>query len=328
MGGIEGALARSAGVPFAGYSAIFAGPLHGVGALRITASLSKLALGTAQALFQLLALRPRVILLTGGWANLPVALAAKALRIPIVIFLPDIEPGLTIKALNRFASAIALTAEASARFFPGRRTVLTGYPLLESRLRATRAAGLAHFSLDPGRKTLLVFGGSHGARSINIALVAALPPLLQAGLQILHITGELDWQRAQEQAGALTEHERYQAFAYLHTDMALAMAAADLALCRAGASTLAELPLFGLPAILAPYPHAWRYQRVNAEYLCQRGAAVHIRDEDLPQQLQHTVLALIRDEARLSAMRARSLALAQPDGADKLARLLIEVGGG
>ena len=196
----------------------------------------------------------------------------------------------------------------------------------QDRLGATREKALERFQLDGSRKTLLVFGGSRGARSINIALGACLGRLLDDGLQILHITGELDWKRAMREAGEWKDHRDYQAFPYLHADMGLAFAAADLVVCRAGASTLAELPLFALPAILVPYPYAWRYQKVNADYLSERGAAIRLDDEDLSDRLYDEIAQLIHDEARLREMSEGSRALANPNGAAELARLLIETG--
>lgn len=323
---MERRLIREAALEFDGYHEVFAGPIHGVNPLSAGASLFKMGIGSIQSLAKLLRIRPRVILLTGGWANLPIAFAARLLSIPIVIYLPDIEPGLTIRLLQRFAHTIAITIEASARYFPAGKTAVTGYPLQENRLRATRAIALERFQLDAARKTLLVFGGSRGARSINIALGACLGRLLADGLQILHITGELDWERAQREADEWKDHRDYQAFPYLHDDMGLAFAAADLVVCRAGASTLAELPLFALPAILAPYPHAWRYQKVNADYLSERGAAIRLDDEDLSERLYDEIARLIGDDARLRRMSERSRALANPDGAAALARLLIETG--
>ncbi len=324
---MERVLVEESGLPFAGYQEVLAGPVHGVNPLRVAASLLRLALGAAQSLAHLRRWRPQVILLTGGWANLPVALAARPLGIPIAIYLPDIEPGLTIRFLQRFARKIAITVEPSSAYFPPGKTTVTGYPLQSNRLEATREGGLKHFELDAARKTLLAFGGSRGARNINIALCENLARLLDDGLQIIHITGELDWKRCMKKVGELREHPRYHAFPYLHDEMGLAFAAADLALCRAGASTLAELPLFGLPAILAPYPYAWRYQKVNADYLSERGAAIRLNDEAMPKELYDTISLLINDEARLSAMRARSKALARADGAERLAALLLEIGG-
>ena len=328
VGGMEGNLVAAAGLGFAGYHEVLAGPMHGVNPLRMGISLLKLAAGTGQALGLLRRIQPQVILLTGGWANFPVALAANLLRIPIVIYLPDIEPGLTIKVLQRFARKVAVTAAPSLLFFPEGKAVVTGYPLQKDRLCADRDVARAHFELDPKRKTLLVFGGSRGARSINLALGDSLERLLAGGLQIIHITGELDWSRAQQQLGDLAGHPQYRAFAYLHAEMGLAFAAADLAICRAGASTLAELPAFALPAILVPYPYAWRYQKVNADYLNQRGAAMRLDDEDMPAELGDMVLDLVNDEARMTDMQAKSRALANREGANNVAKLLLETGGG
>ena len=324
--GMERKLVLESALEFTGYHEILAGPVHGVNPLRALASLCKLSAGTVQSLAKLLRIRPQVILLTGGWANLPVAASGRILGVPCVIYLPDIEPGLAIKALTRFAQRIAITVEASAGYFPAGKTVVTGYPLQENRLKSTRELARQHFKLDAARKTLLVFGGSRGARNINIALGESLGRFLGDGLQILHITGDADWQRAKQRAGLLFEHPDYRAYRYLHDEMGLAFAAADLALCRAGASTLAELPLFALPAILAPYPFAWRYQKVNADYLSERGAAITMNDEDLPANLYAAVSALINDDERLKEMSRRSAALSKPDGAIKLARLLIETG--
>ena len=327
MGGMERKLVVESGLAFAGYHEIFAGPVHGVNPLRIVTSLFKLGIGAVQSLFKLLKIRPQVILLTGGWANLPVALGARILSIPIVIYLPDIEPGLTIRVLKPFARQVAITVESSAQYFTRGKSVVTGYPLQENRHCAERDRARAHFKLDAKRKTLLVFGGSRGARNINIALAEHLARLLEDGLQVIHITGELDWARTLKQTGGFCDHPHYHPYPYLHDDMGLAFAAADLAVCRAGASTLAELPLFGLPAILAPYPYAWRYQKVNADYLSDRGAAIRLNDEDMSAQLYKVVSSIINDEDRLSEMRSKSQALANSDGARNLAKLLLEIGG-
>lgn len=324
---MEQTLVAESGLGFSGRYGVYAGPIHGVNPLRLLTSVIKLAVGSLQSFVKLLSIRPQVILLTGGWANLPVALGAWPLKIPIVLYLPDIEPGLAIKVLQRFASRIAITVKSSARYFPPEKTALTGYPLQANRLKATRGQAIEHFGLDPARKTLMVFGGSRGARSINIALGDSLAKLLDDSLQIIHITGELDWERTQRQAGDLKHHPDYHAFAYLHDDMGLAFAAADLVVCRAGASALAELPLFGLASILVPYPYAWRYQKVNADYLSDRGAGIRLNDEDLQSSLYDTIKLLISDARRLAEMQAQSKALANPDGARCLAALLIEIGG-
>lgn len=330
-GGFERPLLEEANFRFDQIAAVRAGPLHGVNPLRAVLSLANLAFGTAQALRLLRRYTPRAVLLTGGWVGLPVAWAAWLRRVPSLIYLPDIEPGLAIRALQRYAARVAVTAADSAQFFPPGKIVVTGYPVREA-LRAAasqagREAALDYFGLDPARKTVLVFGGSRGARSINHALIAIVPELLADGVQVLHLTGTLDWETIAAQRAAMAGADGYHVFPYLHEEMALALAAADLAVCRAGASTLGELPLFGLPAVLVPYPHAWRYQKVNAEWLAQQGAGVVLEDAALTTDLLPLLRALLGDPARLAAMRERSAALAQPRGAANLADELLRLAG-
>lgn len=327
VGGMERQLVETASVQFTAYHEITAGPLHGVALRQQLSSLAKIARGIGQSLRLLFKQRPQSLLLTGGWANVPLALGAWVVRVPIVIYLPDVEPGLTIRLLRHIARKIAVTVPESAAYFRRGQTVVTGYPLQTSRLTASKREGIAHFGLESNRQTLLVFGGSRGASSINSALLNILPQLLMDGLQIIHVSGEQDWPRVQAFIATLADKEGYHVFPYLHDAMGLAFAAADLVVCRAGASVLGELPIFGLPSILVPYPHAWRYQQVNADYLADRGAAIRMNDADLMTDLLPTIRALLGNTARLTQMAARAASLARPDGADQLAQLLLRVGG-
>lgn len=335
MGDFARPLVQAAGVPFASFASVQAGPLNGVPLLQRLASVARLAWGTAQAWRLLGQRRPAAVLLTGGWVGFPVATAARLRGIPSLIYLPDIEPGLAIRRLQPLAQRVAVTvADSSAYFPPSARVVVTGYPIRKGVRSATREAALAHFGLDAARPTLLVFGGSRGARTINHALLAILPELLALGLQIIHVTGSTDWEALQGEIARLqAAHDlrHYHAFPYLHDEMGLALAAADLALCRAGASTLGELPAFGLPAILVPYPYAWRYQKVNADWLAGRGAALVMADERMSETLLPTIRDLIHDAPRLNSMCEAARALAQPegmpspDGARNLARELLSL---
>lgn len=329
-GGFERPLIEQSNVAFAAYDEVQGGPLHGVNPLRALVSLFKLARGTVQAWGLLKRHRPDVLLLTGGWSGLPVALAGWLQRIPALIYLPDIEPGGAIRLLQRFARQVAITVPEAEQFFPPGKTVMTGYPLRQQLVDVVgqRSKALEHFQLDPARKTLLVFGGSRGARSINIAVLNALPQLLAEGIQVLHVTGTLDWERVLEVSEELHDTTHYHPFAYLHADMGLAFAAADLVVCRAGASALGELPLFGVPSILVPYPYAWRYQRVNADYLAQKGAAQRMNDEAMADDLLTTICELLDDAERLADMKAQAAALARPAGAWHIGQALIRLGGG
>ncbi len=318
VGGFERPLVQKAGIAFAAQDEVYAGPLHGVNPIRLLTSLAKLSLGTVQAFFLLRRRKPQAILSTGGWVSLPVALAARVLGVPLLIYLPDIEPGLTIKTLRPLAHTIALTVPESARFFNRQKTVVTGYPLRQHMRQATRTEGQRHFGLDPERQTLLVFGGSRGSRAINIAFGEIVADLLAAGVQVIHVTGTLDWERSQRQIDA---HPHYHPYAYLD-DIGLAFAAADLAVCRAGASILGEFPYFQLPSILIPLAYSWRYQQDNADYLSERGAAVRLDEERVAGELLPLIQTLLGDSARLASMCSSAAALAQPDGAANLARTL------
>ncbi len=167
----------------------------------------------------------------------------------------------------------------------------------------------------------MVAGGSKGARTINQPVFAQLPALLELA-QVVHITGKLDWAEAQSTRFNLPVNlqNRYHPMPYLF-EMGAALASADLAVTRAGASTLGEYPLFGLPAILVPYQYAWRYQKVNADYLVERGAALMLTADQFSQALLPTVQDLLGQPQKLQAMRQAMRSLACPQAAQDLADL-------
>lgn len=213
---------------------------------------------------------------------------------------------------------------------PGLKVV--GYPTRPDLEKWTKQTALDHFGFTPDLPILLVTGGSSGARSINRALMRALPELIEE-MQIIHITGNLDWDEIVQTQKDLevsypqmqSYSARYRAFPYIHDEMGAAFTAADLVITRAGASTLGELPLFGLPAILVPYPYAWHYQQVNAEFLTRHGAAEIMLDRELPGELSGIVRTLIRDKVKLASMRKGMSALSQPDAASEMAKMLIKI---
>lgn len=328
MDGFERPLLEQANIKFDAYHEVQAGPLHGVKPLKMVSSAFKLMQGIAQSWRIISKEKPQAILSTGGWASLPVALVAWVRRVPMLIYLPDIEPALTINILKRFAQKVAVTVPESARFFKDGQTIVTGYPLRHEMTQATRSAGQAHFKLNPAKKTVFVFGGSRGARAINIALGDILPQLLaRDDVQVLHITGTLDWERMREQVGDLKDHPDYHAYDYLHDEMGLAFASADLVICRAGASILGEFPFFQLPSILIPLAYQWHYQQVNADYLAERGAAIHLDENHVPEQLSPLIERLLDDPAQLATMRDKITALGhpkgQPQGAENVANALL-----
>jgi UDP-N-acetylglucosamine--N-acetylmuramyl-(pentapeptide) pyrophosphoryl-undecaprenol N-acetylglucosamine transferase len=328
-GGMEAELVRREGIPF---STIPAAGLHGVGLRALPRNISRLSRGAVAARRILLEFRPDVMFFTGGFIAGPLAFAARTPpppggHIATLLYVPDIEPGMALKSLAYFADRIAVSAGESQKYFR-KQVVVTGYPVRPDLRRWTREQGRLALGLTEQLPVILILGGSRGARSINDAILPHLAELL--GLtQVAHVTGQLDWEKVRAATAALTsEHkERYHAFPYLHEEMGAALAAADLAVSRAGASTLGELPLHGLPGILVPYPHAWRYQKVNADYLAQRGAAVVLPDELLNQQLTRLIKDLLKNPSKRQAMHEAMSSLARPQAAQAIADQLMELGG-
>jgi len=316
---MEAALVARSGVSF---TAIPAAGVHGVGLRALPGNLVRLARGTLAARRILANFRPDVLLFTGGYVAAPMALAGSS--VPALVFCPDIEPGLALKFLGRFAHTIAVTTPASKQYFPAKKTlVVTGYPLRPDLAGWERARARAHFSLRDDLPVVLVTGGSKGAQTINRALQAALPQLL-AAVQVLHLSGSTDWAAVQSARAGLPAHlaNRYHAYEFLYEEMGAALASADLAVSRAGASTLGEYPCFGLPAILVPYPYAWRYQKVNAAYLQDHGAARLLPDAEMPEKLLPLILELTGDPQKLASMGQAMQALARPNAAAEIADLV------
>jgi UDP-N-acetylglucosamine--N-acetylmuramyl-(pentapeptide) pyrophosphoryl-undecaprenol N-acetylglucosamine transferase len=309
------------------YQAIPAAGLHGVGLRNLPRNLVLLLRGYLKAGKIIRDFKPDVMLFTGGYLAVPAAFAGRL--VPSLVYIPDIEPGLAIKAIAKLAASIAVSVDQTRLYTPaGKPILVSGYPIRLEMLGWTRESAFQALELDPSIPVLLVFGGSKGARSINRALINILPDLLK-DMQVVHITGTLDWDEIKESVKTLTEIEQrnYRVFPFLHEKIGAAFRSADLVVSRSGAAILGEYPMFALPAILVPYPHAWRYQKTNAEYLSRQNAAEIIEDGDLSEKLLDTVQSLMRDPERLAVMSSSMKALARPEAAEKIARQLYELAG-
>lgn len=326
VGGMEAELVKRTGLNF---EAIPAAGVHGVGLRALPGNILKLLQGLMASRRILRRFRPDVLLFTGGYVAVPMALAARlpGLGIPrprSLVYIPDIEPGLALKVLLRLADHAALTVEASRPYMPqGIPATSTGYPLRSDMKKWDRIQARQVLGISSSLPVLLVTGGSKGARSINRALLQGLPRLLEQ-MEVIHLSGKLDWPEVEEAARKLPGPfaVRYHPYPYLHEEMGAALSAADLVVSRSGASSLGEYPFFGLPAILVPYPYAWRYQRVNAEYLVRRGAAIMLPDEQLGEKLVGVVRDLMNDETRRQAMHTAMSSLSQPQAAGAIAGIL------
>lgn len=256
--------------------------------------------------------RPDVVVGVGGYASVPVLLAAKLAGIPYLIHEQNAWPGEANRLLGRWAGRICLSFPESARAFRRAPTVVTGNPV--------RAAMEACPPLPAGPPVLLVFGGSHGARAINRAMLSAVTQLedWRGRLRIIHQTGaaEVDIVLAgYREAG----WEGVEVLSFID-DMATAYASASLVVCRAGATTLAELTASARPAVLIPYPHAaGNHQVVNASALAAKGAAIMIEEKHLQaDDLGRLIAGLLADRARLLSMSSVAASMAQRGAAQRL----------
>ena len=275
---------------------------------------------------------PHVVVGVGGYVSLPVCIAARSLRTPVVLHEQNIVLGLANKICSRFARRVAVSFEETLQKV-GRRGVMTGNPVLPelagADFAAERAASVRRFELDPDRRTLLVFGGSQGAQRINAA-AAGLAEAWRSrtDLQVLHLTGRANFQSVREQVGrAQGSGLIYRTLDYLD-GMVPAYAVADLALCRGGATTVAELGVAGLPAVIVPYPyHRDRQQERHGRVLEAAGAAIVLEDAATTTDAVARIAGRILSE---NDVRTRMSAAASehgiPDAAARLARVVEEVG--
>lgn len=325
----RGLVERESTLPFAG---ITAAAIKGRGPLQLARNSMLIAKGVREARALIRRERPAAILGTGGYVCFPLFVAARALGVPTMIYLPDVKPGLAVKVLARIATRVACSFEPSLQYLPRHKTIVTGYPVRPDLFSADRAACRATFGITDDLPVLFVYGGSRGARSINRAIEALLPELL-ALTHIVHVCGregDETWLRAAAERLSPDLQARYHLFPYLHGTIVQAFGAADVAVARAGASTLAELPAAKLPAVLVPLVIV--DQDENADYLAERGAAVSVPDDamlgpgdPLDGPLFREIRRLLTDPQAREQMAQRSAALARPDAAATLAAALLDL---
>lgn len=280
----------------------------------------------------LLEFRPSVVLGTGGYASAPALIAAKMLSIPYAVHEPDAHPGLVNRLFARSASLVSCGMQGALKSIkPLRgRIVVNGNPIGKSFLNPMkRDAAAAVLGLRPDLKTILITGGSQGARALNEAVMGILPDLLQLEppLQIVHQVGEKNLYECKEQLDALClNNSRYFLRAYFE-DLSLPYAACDIAVCRAGAMTISELSVIGTPAIFVPFPYAAAdHQSHNARYMAGKGAALVIPQSQLtPEVLKRELLKLIDDDEKLRSMRRAMLQEGKPESASDLSKQMLEL---
>ena len=285
--------------------------------------------------------RPQVAVGVGGYASGPMLKACAMAGIPTLIQEQNSYAGVTNKLLAKQAAKICVAYEGMERFFPADKIILTGNPVRQNLRdnRATRAEGAAHFGLDPQKKTILVLGGSLGARTLNRTMEAGLRTILgHPEVQFIWQTGKIYIDEVKQAITAFTgeavRNVRVASLPNLFVSdfikhMDLAYAAADLVVSRAGAGSISEFCLLGKPVILVPSPNvAEDHQTKNALALVQKDAALYVKDADAPQQLLDTALQAVADNARLQSLAGNIGRLALPDAANAIAREVLGLIGG
>ena len=282
--------------------------------------------------------RPDVGIGVGGYASGAAMKVAARMGVPILLQEQNGFAGVTNKLLRNDAARICVAYEGMERFFPKDKLILTGNPVRQNLTSGTRPEALDYFNREfgvqftPDRKTLLIIGGSLGARTINDALLEGIHRLADAGIQVIWQTGKTYYDRIRDAVNALPDAQTILAHTIITpflSQMPLAYALADLVISRAGASSISELCLLGKPAILVPSPNvAEDHQTHNAMALVHKSAAVLVRDADAQKELVTKALALITDNAKLQTLHTNILTLALPDSAHIIAQEVIRLAKG
>lgn len=272
--------------------------------------------------------QPNVVVGTGGYVCGPVLLAAALMKIPTLIQEQNAVAGITNKILSKFVNKIAVGTEPALKNFPADKTVYTGNPIRSEVLTAFREDGLKEFNFTDEKPVVLISGGSRGARAINTAMIDVLLNS-KGNAQFLHVTGkgEFDSVIQKLKDGDFNfDNPNIKIVPYLY-NMPQAMAMADLAIFRAGATGLAELTARGVPSILIPFPYAAEnHQEFNAQALVKVGAARMILNKDLNAEILSEILnELLENPDELKKMSAASLSLGKPQAADDIADLILEI---
>jgi UDP-N-acetylglucosamine--N-acetylmuramyl-(pentapeptide) pyrophosphoryl-undecaprenol N-acetylglucosamine transferase len=265
--------------------------------------------------------KPDIVFGTGGYVSGSVVLMAAILGIPTFVHEQNVIPGITNKLLSRITRATFLSFNQSKEYFSDKvKLIFTGNPIRFKNIKQNTEKEYKKFNLDSLKKTILVLGGSKGAASINRAVLGGIDLIKDAiknNWQVLLISGQDDYDNIMEIVGE--DHKIFSVEPYLH-DIEKAYSLADLVICRAGATTLAEIGAYGLPAILIPYPYATQdHQGINAKIIEREGAAISILEKDLSREkLCQVLLDLLKNKNQLGIMAKKSRELSNVNSAKKI----------
>jgi UDP-N-acetylglucosamine--N-acetylmuramyl-(pentapeptide) pyrophosphoryl-undecaprenol N-acetylglucosamine transferase len=298
--------------------------------LELLRTLASVPLAFFDALAAVWRFRPDVCCTTGGVVAIPVTLAARLMRVPVYLWDGNALPGRATRLLASISSRIGVSYEQARRALPRGRTALAGTPIRSSLLKWTRERGRETFSVPAEASLVVVSGGSQGSERVNDALWSALGRLIRH-TYVLHITGDKHGARAEARRANLPDdlRDRYIVRTFLGDEMGGALAAADLAIGRAGASSIAEPLAFGVPLLLIPFGAAMEgHQDANARAMVETGAAISMREGELDgDRFSAQVIGLLGNADRLRRMANASRAAGRPQAAEAIARELLSLGG-
>ena len=290
-------------------------------------AVGKTALGFVESLYHLLIFKPSIVVASGGYVSAPVALAAACLDIPILLMEQNAFLGKSAKFIAYLADKVCLSWPGDYSPAVRAKAVLTGNPVRMAILLRRKAEAKQVLHIPAQRRCVVVMGGSQGASSLNKAILAALPSLVERELTLIHLTGPKHIEEVKLRSADLVSGHKldYRPLAY-SDDMAYLYAVADLVVCRSGATTLAEITARGLPSILVPYPYAAEnHQEANARILESKGAAQVILDNQVEAELGGLLLSLLEDQAKLAAMVQASATLGRPEATEAVITQILEV---
>jgi UDP-N-acetylglucosamine--N-acetylmuramyl-(pentapeptide) pyrophosphoryl-undecaprenol N-acetylglucosamine transferase len=325
-------------VPAAGFrlATVKAGKLRRYVSWRTITGVLRIPMGMMQAIGIVRKFHPQVVFTSGGYVAVPAGLAARLNRVPLLMHQQDVPPNLSNKLVAPLATRISVAFADSLAYFPAHKTLQPGNPIRQAMLdvrQTTTQEARKMLGFEEQEPLLLVTGGSQGARHLNHIVCEALPDLL-AHCQVLQISGKELYSETQGMSNSVLAQleeplrRRYRLVAYLNEEMPLALQAANLVLCRSGASTLSELAVLGKPSILVPLPPAIGSspQEANAEMFERKAAAEMIKDQDLkPQVLVERVKYILSSSTRLEAMAEASRSLAKPGATQEITAELVKI---
>ncbi len=282
----------------------------------------KVIVSLVQSFFLIKQFKPDVVIGTGGYVCGPVLYVASMLGFPTIVHESNSFPGLTTRMLSTRATRIFTAFDATTRWLKRKDNIeLVGTPTRDVLGTVSREDGLRFFNLDPFKKTVLVFGGSLGASSINQAIKVSIRDITHSGIQVIWQTGKTDTSLVHEMTAIKN--------CWINTfidKMEYAFAAADVVVCRAGATTVAELTRLGKAAILIPYPYgAADHQTFNARTLVDAGAAVMIADQDIQVKLKDEIISLLNNDIKRQQMDKTSRALGRPNAGNEIAQRILNL---